>query len=234
MDLKTKTVELNGKEVILQIWDTAGQERFHINITSCFRDTAGIIMVYDMTDEKSFEYLNSSNCVHNVQENTSEDVQKVLLANKCDLDDKQMVCKEKGESFAQENGMKFFETSAKTNINVDTAILTLLEDIFEKMPRKKATKPNPSVQAAEPESVAVTTLAKPVPTNSDTDLLRREIQALASETKGKLDEVLKNQRCLLTRMDKIEAKQMDMERSVMFLSDTIDDLLKKNKVLTSE
>ncbi|XP_033124117.1 ras-related protein Rab-10-like isoform X2 [Anneissia japonica] len=133
VDFKIKTVELNGKEVKLQIWDTYGGERFRTITTSYFRGTAGIIMVYDMTDEKSFEHI-SSNWLHNVQENTSEDVQKVLLANKCDLDDQQMVSKEKGESFAQENGMRFFETSAKTNINVDTAVLTLVEDIIEKNP----------------------------------------------------------------------------------------------------
>ncbi|XP_033112757.1 ras-related protein Rab-10-like isoform X1 [Anneissia japonica] len=133
VEVKIKTVELNGKEVKLQIWDTAGGEKFSGVSTSCFIRTAGIIMVYDMTNKKSFEHI-TSNWLQNVQDNTNEDVQKVLLANKCDLYDQRMVSKEKGESFAQENGMRFFESSAKTNINVETAILTLVEDIIEKNP----------------------------------------------------------------------------------------------------
>ncbi|XP_033121305.1 ras-related protein Rab-10-like [Anneissia japonica] len=58
----------------------------------------------------------------------------MLLGNKCDMDDKRMVSKERGESFARENGMKFMETSAKTNINVETAFMTLAEDILKKYP----------------------------------------------------------------------------------------------------
>lgn len=57
IDFKIKTVELGGKKIKLQIWDTAGQERFHTITTSYYRGAMGIMLVYDITNEKSFENI---------------------------------------------------------------------------------------------------------------------------------------------------------------------------------
>lgn len=57
IDFKIKTVELRGKKIKLQIWDTAGQERFHTITTSYYRGAMGIMLVYDITTEKSFENI---------------------------------------------------------------------------------------------------------------------------------------------------------------------------------
>jgi len=57
IDFKIKTVELRGKKIKLQIWDTAGQERFHTITTSYYRGAMGIMLVYDITNEKSFENI---------------------------------------------------------------------------------------------------------------------------------------------------------------------------------
>ncbi|XP_033110082.1 ras-related protein Rab-10-like [Anneissia japonica] len=133
VDFKVKTVEVNGKKIKLQIWDTAGGERFHTIVHTYYRGKNGIMLVYDITDEKTFEHI-TGNWLRNVLEHANEDVILMLLGNKCDLDDQRMVSKERGESFAQENGLKFLETSAKTNINVETAVMTLVEDILEKYP----------------------------------------------------------------------------------------------------
>jgi len=135
IDFKIKTVELNGKKIKLQIWDTAGQERFHTITTSYYRGANGIMLVYDITNTKSFE--NISKWLRNIEEHASEDVEKMLLGNKCDMEEKRVISKDKGEQIASEHGIKFYETSAKNNINIETAFLALATDILHKTPVKE-------------------------------------------------------------------------------------------------
>lgn len=55
IDFKIRTINLDGKRVKLQIWDTAGQERFRTITTAYYRNAMGILLVYDVTDERSFK-----------------------------------------------------------------------------------------------------------------------------------------------------------------------------------
>ncbi|XP_039074854.1 ras-related protein Rab-13 isoform X1 [Hyaena hyaena] len=57
IDFKIRTVDIDGKKIKLQVWDTAGQERFKTITTAYYRGAMGIILVYDITDEKSFENI---------------------------------------------------------------------------------------------------------------------------------------------------------------------------------
>jgi small GTP-binding protein len=70
--------------------DTAGQERFRTITTAYYRGAMGIMLVYDITNEKSFE--NIKNWIRNIEENASADVEKMLLGNKCELNEKRQVC----------------------------------------------------------------------------------------------------------------------------------------------
>lgn len=94
----------------------------------------GIMLVYDITQEKSFE--NIKNWIRNIEENASTDVEKMLLGNKCELNEKRQVTKERGEQLAVEYGIKFLETSAKNSINVEEAFFTLARDIKIKMEKR--------------------------------------------------------------------------------------------------
>jgi Ras-related protein Rab-8A len=94
----------------------------------------GIMLVYDITQEKSFE--NIKNWIRNIEENASTDVEKMLLGNKCELNEKRQVTKERGEQLAIEYGIKFLETSAKNSINVEEAFFTLARDIKSKMEKR--------------------------------------------------------------------------------------------------
>ncbi|KAL5019893.1 hypothetical protein ScPMuIL_002785 [Solemya velum] len=134
IDFKIRTIELDGKKIKLQIWDTAGQERFRTITTAYYRGAMGIMLVYDITNEKSFE--NIRNWIRNIEEHASRDVEKMILGNKCDMNDRRQVSKERGEQLAIEHGIKFLETSAKASINVDQAFFTLARDIKSKMDRK--------------------------------------------------------------------------------------------------
>ncbi|XP_005814519.1 ras-related protein Rab-8B [Xiphophorus maculatus] len=134
IDFKIRTVELDGKKIKLQIWDTAGQERFRTITTAYYRGAMGIMLVYDITNEKSFD--NIRNWIRNIEEHASADVEKMILGNKCDMNDKRQVSKERGEKLAIDYGIKFLETSAKSSINVEEGFLTLARDIMSRLNRK--------------------------------------------------------------------------------------------------
>jgi Ras-related protein Rab-8A len=134
IDFKIRTIELDGKKIKLQIWDTAGQERFRTITTAYYRGAMGIMLVYDITNEKSFD--NIKNWIRNIEEHASADVEKMILGNKCDMNDRRQVSKERGEQLAIEYGIKFMETSAKASINVEEAFFTLARDIKVKMEKR--------------------------------------------------------------------------------------------------
>jgi small GTP-binding protein len=95
IDFKIRTVEIDGKKIKLQIWDTAGQERFRTITTAYYRGAMGIMLVYDVTSEKSFD--NIRNWIRNIEENASSDVDKMILGNKCDLSESRVISTERGK-----------------------------------------------------------------------------------------------------------------------------------------
>ena len=126
---KLKTLEVNGKKVKLQIWDTAGQERFKNINASYYRGGNGVLVVYDITDRESFENLNS--WLIEIEKNANKNVYKLLIGNKCDLEESRKVTYQEGKDFAESNGMKFIETSAKTASKVQEAFELLTNEIIK-------------------------------------------------------------------------------------------------------
>ena len=85
VDLKIKTLEIDGKIYKIQIWDTAGQERFRSITASYYRGTHGIAIVYDITDRESFDKIKY--WTEEITRNNSNDsVSIVLIGNKSDLE----------------------------------------------------------------------------------------------------------------------------------------------------
>lgn len=163
IDFKIRTIELEGKKIKLQIWDTAGQERFRTITTAYYRGAMGIMLVYDITNEKSFD--NIKNWIRNIEENASANVEKMLLGNKCELEDKRQVSRERGEQLAIEYGIKFMETSAKNSINVEDAFFTLARDIKAQTEKKLKEASNPpkgglQVKSSEPNRKPPSWLSK--------------------------------------------------------------------------
>lgn len=93
IDFKIRTMEIDGERVKLQIWDTAGQERFRTITTAYYRGAMGILLVYDVTDERSFN--NIRNWIRNVEQHASPNVNKILIGNKCDMEDKRVAPRER-------------------------------------------------------------------------------------------------------------------------------------------
>lgn len=127
IDFKIRTIEIDGKRIKLQIWDTAGQERFRTITTAYYRGAMGILLVYDVTDEKSFSNIRT--WYANVEQHASEGVSKILVGNKSDYDEKRVVTTEQGQALADELGIRYIETSAKTNSQVEDAFFNLARDV---------------------------------------------------------------------------------------------------------
>jgi len=131
IDFKIKNMEIEGKRVKLQIWDTAGQERFRTITTSYFRGAQGIVLVYDVTDRRSFESIR--NWISQIQQHADVHVNKILVGNKCDMLDEKVVTTEEGEKLASEFGMQFFETSAKTDVNVEHSFHSIAKSVKDRL-----------------------------------------------------------------------------------------------------
>ncbi len=113
----------------MQIWDTAGQERFKNITASYYKGGNGILVVYDITDRESFENLNS--WLIEIEKNANKNVYKLLIGNKCDLEEKRKVSYQEGKDFATSNGMQFIETSAKADTKVKDAFELLTQEIIK-------------------------------------------------------------------------------------------------------
>jgi len=122
VDFKIRTVELDDKTLKLQIWDTAGQERFRTITSSYYRGAHGIIVVYDISDADS--YQNVKSWLGEIERYAKPDVQIVLVGNKCDKENRAVTFQE-AKDFADEQGIEFLETSAKSARNVEEAFMKM-------------------------------------------------------------------------------------------------------------
>ena len=128
VDFKIKTFDIDEKKIKMQIWDTAGQERFKNIIASYYRGAHGILLIYDVTDKDSFKNL--SNWIIEIEKNANKNVLKLLIGNKTDLEDKRVITYNQGKEFADGYGLKYIETSAKKNLNVNEAFETLGRELI--------------------------------------------------------------------------------------------------------
>jgi len=127
VDFKIRTVEIDDKTIKLQLWDTAGQERFKTVTNTYFRGAHGVILVYDVTDMKSFTQIDDY-WLKEVQNNAPQNSVLMVVGNKSDLDN-HAVSTRQGKEYAQSREALFLETSAKEDANVTKAFLSLAEAI---------------------------------------------------------------------------------------------------------
>ena len=155
VDFKIKTFEIDSKKIKMQIWDTAGQERFKNIISSYYRGAHGILLLYDVTDKESFKNL--SNWLIEIEKNASKNILRILIGNKCDLEDKRVITHAQGKEFADTYGLKFIETSAKKNLNVSEAFETLGRELMNAGTEKKIEKQkqNKKISVAKMEDLNI-------------------------------------------------------------------------------
>ena len=131
VDFKIKTVQIDGKNVKLQIWDTAGQERFRTITSSYYRGAHGIIVVYSVIDLQTFQ--NVRQWLQEIERYASDTVIKLLIGNKSDLEDERAVTLEQGQELANSLNVSFMEASAKMSMNVDELFIKIATDIMKNL-----------------------------------------------------------------------------------------------------
>ena len=129
IDFKTKFVTINNYKYRVDLYDTAGQERFRSISVNSIRMSDGVILIYDITNE--FSYENIYGWMDNIYQVKGKDFPVILIGNKCDKDEERVVSKEKGEEMAKKYNITFFEASNKMGTNIEEAGLKLINKIVE-------------------------------------------------------------------------------------------------------
>lgn len=132
VDFHAKLVKVNGHSIKLQLWDTAGQDRFRAIVKAYYRNAVGGLLVYDITNRTSFLELNAW-LQDAIQHAEIHKPVFILVGNKSDQGKSREVSTEDAQRYADEHGMQFIETSAKTGRNVEEVFQHLASIIYHKV-----------------------------------------------------------------------------------------------------
>lgn len=131
VEFKVKSLYLDEKTgADLQIWDTCGEERFRTITRQYYRDTSGIILVFDLTNRNSFARLES--WLADITEFGPLDVNVIIVGNKIDLDDDRTTSFNEAQNFVKKNNWNYIEVSAKTGFNVSYLFEVLTKTMVQK------------------------------------------------------------------------------------------------------
>ena len=134
MDYKVKRINLNNKQYDLEIIDTSGQERFHCLVETYYKKTDGIMFIFDITNQSSFDNLKN----YWLRESDKYgDLPKIIVGNKKDLDNIRIINTEEMEKLGEKKNIRCFECSAKNGENVDSIFIYLTELILSNPNRKR-------------------------------------------------------------------------------------------------
>ena len=135
LENKVKNIDVKGLKAKLQIWDTAGQEKYNSLSKQYFQNSDGILLVFDITNKESFN--NIIKWYDDVISYSGHRAKKLLIGNKNDMKDSVKVTNNEIQKFVKQNSLKFIETSAKENINVEEAFQKIINLIIDKMPNNE-------------------------------------------------------------------------------------------------
>ena len=128
VDFVKKTLRLNDQEINLQIWDSAGQEKYNSITKQYYNRTDGILVVFDLTSRKTFNGV--MNWLEEVEQSNAKGLPVVVIGNKCDLEDKEVI-KEEIIDFAESKGFSYYETSALNGANINEAFMDIVLKIID-------------------------------------------------------------------------------------------------------
>ena len=131
VEFASKNANIENKIYRIQIWDTAGAENFRSITRAYYKNSVCAFIVYDITKRETFE--NVQVWLEDIKNQCPQTILLVLVGNKLDLENERQISYEEGESFAQKNNMYFFETSAKTGVNIENLFLKSVETINERI-----------------------------------------------------------------------------------------------------
>eukprot|EP00271_Cylindrocystis_brebissonii_P004600 TRINITY_DN16374_c0_g1_i1.p1 TRINITY_DN16374_c0_g1~~TRINITY_DN16374_c0_g1_i1.p1 ORF type:complete len:230 (-),score=26.67 TRINITY_DN16374_c0_g1_i1:593-1282(-) len=128
VEFRSKTLEIDGKEIKAQIWDTSGQERYRAVTSVYYRGALGALLVYDVTRRPTFDSVGQ--WLREIRAQGEASLVVMLVGNKTDLTHLRAVTTEKGKELAEKEGMFFLETSALDSTNVDEAFESVIAEIY--------------------------------------------------------------------------------------------------------
>ena len=127
IDFKPVIIVVDGQQVKLRIWDAAGQERFRSIVRAYFPNAVGFVLVFDITERKTFDDL--SMWLNDVRNVCDSSIPMILIGNKGDLSEKRTVTLDEAEQFAQRHKLTYIEASARDGTNVREAFVSLARSI---------------------------------------------------------------------------------------------------------
>ena len=131
VEFGAKNIDISNRKYRLQIWDTAGQENYRSITRAYYKNSVCAILVYDITNRDSYEHISS--WVEDCLAQSPKTVFMVLVGNKSDLNEQRKVTFEEGQQMAKNNNMLFYETSAKSGLNVDKVFEDSAKEIHKKI-----------------------------------------------------------------------------------------------------
>lgn len=131
-------INVDGSAVKLQIWDTAGQERFRAIAKAYFRSAIGVILVFDLTDRKSFDDLNQ--WLSDVHAHCDPNAVVTLIGNKSDLEQSRKISESEAKAFADLHQLNYLETSALGGDNVELAFQTTASNVLRTLSKVQDSK----------------------------------------------------------------------------------------------
>ena len=154
VEVKEKIIKIDAfTEAKLSIWDTAGAEQYVSFTKNYIRESNGIIIVFDFTNEKSFQNLDMwLDLLNDIVEEGK--VVKILVGNKCDLPDAKVTV-DMGQKYADLHGMKFISVSAKDGVNIDYLFEVLANDCIKKMQGPQEKNPKEEIPKENEEKIAI-------------------------------------------------------------------------------
>ena len=149
MDSKNYEIKIDDKTIKLKIWDTAGQERFRSIQKHYYNKVDGILFIYDITNQTSFDIIEQW---YNEVKNYNDNIIGVLIGNKTDLEDNRTVTTEQGKELAIKLNFAFYECNSVDGENVHEAFESLVKMILEEKNKNKNKETDTAIKIEEKRS----------------------------------------------------------------------------------
>uniref|UniRef100_A0A1I7UBQ3 Ras-related protein Rab-21 n=1 Tax=Caenorhabditis tropicalis TaxID=1561998 RepID=A0A1I7UBQ3_9PELO len=148
---QSKTINIDDCKAELHIWDTAGQEKYHALGPIYYRGSNGVLLVFDITDRRSFEKV--KNWVLEIKTCLGKSAEILIVGNKTDLEDERKIARQDAEAYAETEGAIYMETSAQDNIGISEAFEALTAKMLDRARTAptEATSANRSIRLIDDE-----------------------------------------------------------------------------------
>ena len=90
-----------------------------------------MIIAFDLTNQATFDGVKT--WINSIYKHSDPSIAKVLVGNKCDLEEDRIVTSQEARKIAEEHGMEYFETSAKNSINIKEMMTHIMDKVYENL-----------------------------------------------------------------------------------------------------